>query len=111
MYRCKLRSAPATVIAIAGFAIFPTIAAADSRESFTFSPDPAISAQQHAVYDVVHRYEELLNAGDTAGIVDLFAPDGVAEWNDKPTFVTRQEKIEAYNCWRCAGRDARWAFR
>jgi ketosteroid isomerase-like protein len=97
MSRCKLRLATATVIAIATFAIFPTIAAADSRESFTFSADPAISAQQHAVYDVVHRYEQLLNAGDTAGIVDLFAPDSVAEWNDKPTFATRQEKIDAYD--------------
>ena len=52
---------------------------------------------QHAAYDVAHRYEQLLNAGDAAGIVQLFAPDGVAEWNEKPTFVTPQEKIDAYN--------------
>ncbi len=45
----------------------------------------------------VHRYEELLNAGDTAAILALFAPDGVAEWNDRPTFVTPQEKADAYN--------------
>lgn len=97
MSRCKLRSDTATVIAIAAFAIFPTIAAAEGGESFAFSSDPAISAQQHAAYDVVHRYEQLLNAGDTAGIVDLFASDGVAEWNDKPTFATRQAKIAAYD--------------
>lgn len=93
----KLSSAPAAVIAIAVFAILPTLAAPNSGESFTFSLDPTISVQQHAAYDVVHRYEQLLNAGDTAGIVDLFSSDGVAEWNDKPTFATRQEMIEAYN--------------
>lgn len=62
-----------------------------------FSENPQTSAAQHAVYDVVHRYEQLLNAGDTAAIVDLFASDSVAEWNEKPTFATRQEKIDAYN--------------
>lgn len=62
-----------------------------------FSADPAVSAQQHVAYDVVHRYEELLNAGDTAGILKLFAPDSVAEWNDKPTLTTAQEKADTYN--------------
>jgi len=62
-----------------------------------FSPDPAINAQQHAAYDVVHRYEQLLNAGDTVEILELFAPDGVAEWNDKPTFSTRDDLKAAYD--------------
>jgi ketosteroid isomerase-like protein len=66
-------------------------------QDFRFSDDPQTSALQHAVYDVVHRYEQLLNAGNTTEIVNLFAPDSVAEWNDKPTFVTWQEKIDAYN--------------
>jgi hypothetical protein len=66
-------------------------------QDFRFSDDPQTSALQHAVYDVVHRYEQLLNAGNTTEIVNLFAPDSVAEWNEKPTFVTRQEKIDAYN--------------
>jgi ketosteroid isomerase-like protein len=71
--------------------------AAESGSPFPFSADPAVSAQQHAAYDVVQRYEQLLNAGDTAGILDLFASESVAEWNDKPTFATRQEKADAYN--------------
>jgi ketosteroid isomerase-like protein len=66
-------------------------------KDFSFSTDQAISAQQHAAYDVIHRYEQLLNTGDTAEILKLFAPEGVAEWNDKPTFATRQEKIDAYD--------------
>jgi ketosteroid isomerase-like protein len=72
-------------------------AAPESGPQFPFSADPAVSARQHAAYDVVHRYEQLLNAGDTAGILDLFAPEGVAEWNDKPTFATRQERAAAYD--------------
>jgi ketosteroid isomerase-like protein len=97
MSRFKLRSRLPASLVITALAMHPAFAGPDSSENFQFSSDPAISVQQHAAYDVVHRYEQLLNAGDTAGIVDLFAPDGVAEWNDKPTFATRQEKIAAYD--------------
>ena len=62
-----------------------------------FSSDPAAGAAQRAVYEVVHRYETLLNAGDTAGILALYAPDSVAEWNDKPTFASRKERQDAYD--------------
>ncbi len=71
--------------------------AADAAPAFAFSKDPAVSAGQHAAYDVVHRYEGLLNAGDTAGILALYAPDSVAEWNDKPTFASLDEKKSAYD--------------
>ena len=71
--------------------------AAEAAPTFTFSPDPAVSAGQHEAYDVVHRYERLLNSGDTAGILALYAPDSVAEWNDKPTFATPDEKKAAYD--------------
>jgi ketosteroid isomerase-like protein len=87
----------AALAMLLALATLPALAGADSGESSLFSSDPVVSALQHAAYDVVHRYEQLLNAGDTAGIVDLFAPDGVAEWNDKPTFATRDEKIRAYD--------------
>jgi ketosteroid isomerase-like protein len=95
--RLKLQLYLAASIAIAAFGILPAFAGPDDSGDFHFSSDPNISAQQHAAYDVVHRYEQLLNSADTAGIVDLFAPDGVAEWNEKPTFTTRQEKIAAYD--------------
>jgi ketosteroid isomerase-like protein len=72
-------------------------AAAAPEPSFTFATDPAVAAQQRSAFEVVHRYEQLLNAGDTTGILELFAPDGIAEWNDKPTFSTSQEKRDAYN--------------
>ena len=62
-----------------------------------FSSDPKLAAEQRGAYDVVHRYEQLLNAGDTAGILALYAPDSVAEWNDKPTFTTPDEKRAAYD--------------
>jgi ketosteroid isomerase-like protein len=97
MSRFKLRSRLPASLVITALAVLPAIAGPESGEDFQFSSDPAISVQQHAAYDVVHRYEQLLNAGDTASIVDLFAPDGVAEWNDKPTFATRQERIAAYD--------------
>lgn len=75
----------------------PAQAADTAPDGFAFSPEQAIAAQQRDVYAVVHRYESLLNAGDTPGILNLFAPDGVAEWNDKPTAVTLQQKRDAYD--------------
>jgi ketosteroid isomerase-like protein len=92
------RSRPVILaIGMAAVVAAMSAAAAESGSSFPFSADPAVSAQQHAAYGVVHRYEQLLNAGDTAGILDLFAPESAAEWNDKPTFASRQEKADAYN--------------
>ncbi|MCJ2138591.1 YybH family protein [Methylobacterium sp. E-066] len=82
--------------ALVGAALVPVDAADQTTSSFAFASDPMVAAGQRAAYDVVHRYETLLNAGDTDGILDLFASDGVAEWNDKPTFATRQEKRDAY---------------
>ena len=83
----------ATALACASAPAF----AAEAVPAFAFSADPAVSAGQHAAYDVVHRYEGLLNAGNTAGILALYAPDSVAEWNDKPTFATPEDKKGAYN--------------
>ncbi len=72
-------------------------AGAAETEALPFSSDPAVSSAQHEVYDVVHRYENALNAGDTKTILDLFADDSVAEWNDKRTYATRQQKIDGYD--------------
>ena len=87
----------ASLLAVAIASSAAPARAAEAAPAFAFSSDPAVSAGQHAVYDVVHRYEGLLNAGDTAGILALFAPDSVAEWNDKPTFATQEEKKGAYD--------------
>jgi hypothetical protein len=65
------------------------------------SDDPVTTfettADQQEVYQVIRQYEAGLNAGDTNAIVNLFADDGVAEWNNKPTYATRQQKIDGHN--------------
>lgn len=87
-----------TALVVGGLMLQSSARAADAApDGFAFSPDQAVAAQQRDAYEVIHRYEGLLNAGDTAGILDLFAPDGVAEWNEKPTAATLQEKREAYD--------------
>jgi len=65
--------------------------AASGEATIAFSADPAIAGRQRAAYAVVHQYEQYLNAADTERILDLFAPQSVAEWNDKPTFATRDQ--------------------
>jgi hypothetical protein len=65
--------------------------------AFAFSADTAIGAHQRAACAVVHQYEQYLNAGNTPGILGLFAPQSVAEWNDKPSFVTRAQKQAGYD--------------
>lgn len=92
-------TAGAALLIAATFALTTISANAEAAEppAFAFSTDPAISAEQHAAYDVVHRYEQYLNAGNTQGILELFAPQSVAEWNNKPTFATRQAKVAGYD--------------
>lgn len=81
--------------ALGGLPIFH--ANATEAETPPFSSDTSVRAAQQEVYNVVHQYEAALNAGDTNAIMDLFASDGVAEWNDKRTYATRQQKIDGYN--------------
>lgn len=92
----RVLAGAALTCALAGSSL-PGRAADAPAPVIQFSSDPAVSAEQRGAYDVVHRYEQLLNAGDTAGILALYAPDGVAEWNEKPTFATLEEKRAAYD--------------
>lgn len=69
---------------------------AEPAQPYATSSDPAVAARQQAAHDVVHRYEMLLNAGDTAAILDLFAPDSVAEWNNVPTAATTEQRRAIY---------------
>jgi uncharacterized protein (TIGR02246 family) len=55
------------------------------------------TADQQEVCQVIRRYEAGLNAGDTNAIVNLFADDSVAEWNNRRTYATRQQKIDGHN--------------
>ena len=75
----------------------PSARAAEPQAPPSFSSDPQVATQQRQVYDVVHHYEMLLNAGDTAGIMAMFAPESVAEWNNRPTFATPAERKAAYD--------------
>jgi ketosteroid isomerase-like protein len=63
--------------------------------------DPVINlettADQQEVYQMIRRYEAGLNAADTNAIVNLFADDSVAEWNNRRTYATRQQKIDGHN--------------
>jgi ketosteroid isomerase-like protein len=93
-----MRSAAFVVICAAIIGSMTTVLKAASGDTaFVFSSDPAISTEQHAAYAIVHQYQLYLNAGNTQGILSLFAPQGVAEWNDKPTFSTRAEKAVGYD--------------
>src|ERR1700729_1842854 len=56
----------------------------------------ATSADQRLVYKIIHQYEQLLNAGSTEAIVDLFATDAVVEWNNTPTLTTRHQIVGGY---------------
>jgi uncharacterized protein (TIGR02246 family) len=70
--------------------------ATEENSGFIFSSDPTTSSAQHAVYDVVDRYQKALDAGDVDTILGLFAPDSVAEWNNKRTYATREQRAQGY---------------
>jgi ketosteroid isomerase-like protein len=55
--------------------------------AFTYSRDGRVAAVQRNVKAIVERYQDGLNSSDFAKIRPLFAPDAVAEWNDKATMM------------------------
>lgn len=91
----RVAAAAAFAVSIATSAL--PVCAAEPAGAPSFSSDPQVAAQQHQVYEVVHRYETLLNAGDTAGIMAMYAHDSVAEWNNRATFATPAERKAAYD--------------
>jgi ketosteroid isomerase-like protein len=64
--------------------------------AFTYSTDTSVAAVQHAVKAVVERYQQGLNSSNFATIRPLFAPDAVAEWNDKTTVIGRDAMAAPY---------------
>ena len=85
------------IATLAGLLAVGPALAAGPAPPYAPSSEPAAAAQEQAAYGVVHSYETLLNAGDTAAILDLFAPDGVAEWNNVPTAATPAERRAIYD--------------
>jgi ketosteroid isomerase-like protein len=55
--------------------------------AFRYSRDAKVAAVQRQVKAVVERYQDGLNSSDFSKIRPLFAPDAVAEWNEKATMV------------------------
>ena len=64
--------------------------------AFRYSADPQVAATQRGVKGVVERYQAGLNASDFAQIRPLFAPDAVAEWNEKATVVGVEAMAKPY---------------
>lgn len=55
--------------------------------AFTYSGDANTAATQRQAKAVVERYQQGLNRSDFTIIHPLFAPDAIAEWNEKATVV------------------------
>jgi ketosteroid isomerase-like protein len=64
--------------------------------SFSYSPDAQVAAVQKTVKAVVERYQDGLNSSDFAKIRRLFAPDAVAEWNEKATVIGVDSMAKPY---------------
>jgi ketosteroid isomerase-like protein len=65
--------------------------------AFTYSGDAQVAAVQRQVKGVVERYQDGLNSSDFAKIRPLFAPDAVAEWNEKATVIGVEAMAEPYD--------------
>ena len=55
--------------------------------AFRYATDPRVAALQRQAKAVVERYQVGLNSSDFGQIRPLFAPDAVAEWNEKATVI------------------------
>ena len=71
------------------FAADPAVVGRDGGPTgaFTYSTDASAAATQRQAKAVVERYQQGLNTSDFKVIRPLFAPDAVAEWNDKATVI------------------------
>ncbi len=83
----KLSVATALCLAACSFAAAPAALAGDGGPTgvFTYSKDAGTAATQRQVKAVVERYQQGLNSSDFSIIRPLFAPDAIAEWNEKAT--------------------------
>ncbi|WP_037479873.1 YybH family protein [Sphingomonas sp. PAMC 26617] len=61
-----------------------------------YSKEAAVAAQQKSAKSLVERYQAALNNSDFATIRTFFAPDAVAEWNEKQTMVGVDAMREPY---------------
>jgi ketosteroid isomerase-like protein len=64
--------------------------------AFTYSKDAQAAAMQKKVKAVVESYQDGLNGSDFSKIRPLFAPDAVAEWNEKATVVGVEAMAKPY---------------
>jgi ketosteroid isomerase-like protein len=64
--------------------------------AFTYSPDAQVAAVQRQVKGVVERYQDGLNSSDFAKIRNQFAPDAVAEWDEKATVIGVEAMAKPY---------------
>lgn len=69
----------------------------NSGGEFSYAKDRNTAAEQKAIYEVIARYQDALNAGDTNTILSLFAPESYSQWNKKLTADTTQERREQYS--------------
>ncbi|WP_222938822.1 YybH family protein [Pseudomonas lactis] len=77
------------------FTLTPVAAAEDG--AVPLSNDAKTKSIQQEAYNVVNLYEQALNEGNTKKIVSLFADDSVAEWNNKRTYGTTEQRLEGYD--------------
>jgi ketosteroid isomerase-like protein len=76
------------LVAFAGFAWGGTVGGdGGPTGAFRYSGDTSVAAVQRAVKAVVERYQRGLNSSNFEIIRPLFAPDAVAEWNEKTTVI------------------------
>ena len=87
----KTKLGTGVIVAGLWLAVQPVVAG-DGKDggpsgAFTYSRDASVAAVQRQVKAVVERYQAGLNGADFAMIRPLFAPDAIAEWNEKATMV------------------------
>jgi ketosteroid isomerase-like protein len=63
---------------------------------FNYSADAKTAAMQRQAKLIVERYQEGLNSSNFGIIRSLFAPDAVAEWNDKATVIGQDAMAAPY---------------
>jgi len=68
-----------------------------ATDDHAITVESKLSAEQKAVYEVVSRYQDALNAGDVDTILSLYSAKSYSQWNNKTTAETTEKRRQQYS--------------
>lgn len=98
----KLAISSAILVSLLSTPVFATETGSNNSPEksggiFKYSDNKDTAYQQQSVYNIIIRYQNALNAGDTNTILSLFDDESFSQWNNLLTADTSEKRKEQYD--------------